>query len=110
MARKRWTVRSASDRGVEEFVRRYGHPRQEARDRRHPRHQIRAGEAMSTRSLFSAAALLIGLTALAAPTHAADKLRVGKSVGTAWTFMPLDVGLHEGIFTKYGVDLEVANF
>ncbi|HXE29610.1 MAG TPA: ABC transporter substrate-binding protein [Stellaceae bacterium] len=67
---------------------------------------------MSARHLFSfsAAAFLVGLTALAAPSHAADKLRVGKSVGTAWTFMPLDVGLHEGIFTKYGVDLEVANF
>ena len=67
---------------------------------------------MSARHLFSfsAAAFLVGLTALAAPSHAADKLRVGKSVGTAWTFMPLDIGLHEGIFVKYGVDLEVANF
>ena len=59
---------------------------------------------------FFAAALLIGLTALAAPSHAADKLRVGKSVGTAWTFTPLDVGIHEGIFAKYGIDVEIANF
>jgi ABC-type nitrate/sulfonate/bicarbonate transport system substrate-binding protein len=65
---------------------------------------------MSARHVFSVAALLIGLTALAPPTHAADKLRVGKSVGTAWTFFPLDVGLHEGIFAKYGVDVEIANF
>jgi NitT/TauT family transport system substrate-binding protein len=65
---------------------------------------------VSARRLAIAAALFIGLTALAPPTHAADKLRVGKSVGTAWTFMPLDIGLHEGIFVKYGVDLEVANF
>jgi NitT/TauT family transport system substrate-binding protein len=48
--------------------------------------------------------------ALAQPGHAADKVRVGKSVGTAWTFTPLDVGLHEGIFAKYGIDLEIAAF
>jgi NitT/TauT family transport system substrate-binding protein len=60
--------------------------------------------------LVAAAALLIGLTALAPAARAADKLRVGKSVGTSWTFTPLDVGLHEGFFAKYGVDLEIANF
>lgn len=55
---------------------------------------------------------LVGVVALAlaAPSDAADKLRAGKAVGTGWTFMPLDVGLHEGIFAKYGVEVEVANF
>jgi ABC-type nitrate/sulfonate/bicarbonate transport system substrate-binding protein len=56
------------------------------------------------------AALLIGLAALTPPTHAADKIRVGKAVGTSWTFTPLDVGMHEGIFAKYGVEVEIANF
>src|SRR6185437_3916312 len=55
------------------------------------------------------AAIASALT-LALPAHAADKVRVGKSVGTAWTFTPLDVGLHEGIFAKYGIDLEIAAF
>jgi len=55
-------------------------------------------------------ATLCALIFAAPPGKAADKLRVGKSVGTAWTFMPLDIGQHEGIFAKYGVDLEVANF
>src|SRR5579863_1319131 len=55
---------------------------------------------------------LVGVVALtlAAPSHAADKLRAAKAVGTGWTFMPLDVGQHEGIFAKYGVEMEVANF
>jgi ABC-type nitrate/sulfonate/bicarbonate transport system substrate-binding protein len=65
---------------------------------------------MSPRRLFSTAAMIIGLTALASPSQAADKLRIGKSVGTSWTFMPLDVGTHEGIFAKYGIELEIANF
>ncbi len=65
---------------------------------------------MSVCRLVSAAALLIGLTALVSPTDAAEKLRIGKSVGTSWTFTPLDVGTHEGIFAKYGIELEVANF
>ena len=53
---------------------------------------------------------LLAIFALTAAAHAADQIRVGKSVGTSWTFMPLDVGLHEGIFAKYGVELEIANF
>jgi ABC-type nitrate/sulfonate/bicarbonate transport system substrate-binding protein len=65
---------------------------------------------VSGRRLASLAALLIGLAALTPPTHAADKIRVGKAVGTSWTFTPLDVGMHEGIFAKYGVEVEIANF
>src|SRR5579884_1443768 len=61
-----------------------------------------------SRSLALAALALAA--ALALPAYAADKVVVGKSVGTAWTFTPLDVGLHEGIFAKYGIDLEIAAF
>jgi NitT/TauT family transport system substrate-binding protein len=53
---------------------------------------------------------LLAILVLTAAGRAADQIRVGKSVGTSWTFMPLDVGLHEGIFAKYGVELEIANF
>ena len=59
---------------------------------------------MSLRRLVAATAIIIGLTALASPGYAADKIRVGKSVGTSWTFMPLDVGMEEGIYAKYGID------
>jgi ABC-type nitrate/sulfonate/bicarbonate transport system substrate-binding protein len=53
----------------------------------------------------------IALTALTlSSAQAADKLRVGKSVGTTWTFIQLDVGMKEGIFAKYGIDLEMASF
>jgi ABC-type nitrate/sulfonate/bicarbonate transport system substrate-binding protein len=48
--------------------------------------------------------------ALASGAHAADKVRVGKAVGTAWTFTPVDVGIKEGIFAKYGIDAEIAAF
>ncbi len=37
----------------------------------------------------------------------ADKIRLGKSQGGAWTFLPADIGLSQGIFAKYGLDIEV---
>ena len=57
-----------------------------------------------------ATAAIAAALALVLPAHAADKVRVGKAVGTAWTFTPLDVGVKEGIFAKYGVDVEIAAF
>lgn len=66
---------------------------------------------MRTIRVASVATLAIATAlAFALPARAADKVRVGKSVGTAWTFTPLDVGLQEGIFAKYGIDLEIAAF
>ncbi len=53
------------------------------------------------------AALLIGA---AAGARAADKLRVGKAVGTSWAFTPVDVGIAQGIFAKYGLEIEITNF
>lgn len=48
---------------------------------------------------------------IAAPAAmAADMLHVGKSVGTTWTFIQLDVGVQEGIFARYGLDVEIVNF
>ena len=37
---------------------------------------------------------------------AAQTLRVGKSVPEAFSFVPLDVGMRNGLFKKYGVDIE----
>jgi ABC-type nitrate/sulfonate/bicarbonate transport system substrate-binding protein len=62
-------------------------------------------------STYRFGAIVIAAAVLAASNaSAADKLRVGKSVGTTWTFIQLDVGLQQGIFAKYGIDLEVAAF
>ena len=58
---------------------------------------------------FAIAALLLGAT-LATTTQAADKVRVGKAVGTAWIFTPVEVGVQQGIFAKYGIDAESAAF
>lgn len=59
---------------------------------------------------FAALAALFLAAALIAPAQAADKVCVGKAVGTAWTFTPIDVGIKEGIFAKYGLDVESAAF
>ncbi|HEV8014222.1 MAG TPA: ABC transporter substrate-binding protein [Stellaceae bacterium] len=53
---------------------------------------------------------LFAVAALASAAHAADRVRVGKAVGTAWTFTPIDIGIKEGLFAKYGLDVEIANF
>jgi ABC-type nitrate/sulfonate/bicarbonate transport system substrate-binding protein len=42
--------------------------------------------------------------------HAAEKLLVGKSIGAAFTYVPLDVGVSQGIFHKQGIDVEIYNF
>jgi ABC-type nitrate/sulfonate/bicarbonate transport system substrate-binding protein len=63
-----------------------------------------------TRFAALAAVVLVLGAALIAPAHAADKVRVGKAVGTAWTFTPIDVGIKQGIFAKYGLDVESAAF
>ncbi len=47
------------------------------------------------------------LCAMLAPSWAADKLHLGKAVGTQWAFIPLDVGVEEGIFAKYGLDVDI---
>jgi ABC-type nitrate/sulfonate/bicarbonate transport system substrate-binding protein len=52
-------------------------------------------------------AFLCCLVALVvAPANAAETLRVGKAVATAWTFTPLDVGMQTGIFAKNGIEIK----
>ena len=55
-------------------------------------------------TLISAAALLV----FAGGAHAADKLRVAKSVDLSWEFTSLNVGVEEGIFAKYNLDVDVS--
>jgi len=40
----------------------------------------------------------------------AETLRAGKAFPTAFGFVPLDVGVREGIFKKYGLDVEITSF
>jgi ABC-type nitrate/sulfonate/bicarbonate transport system substrate-binding protein len=40
-------------------------------------------------------------------TAHADKLRVAKPANT-WTFIPVDVGMAQGIFAKYDIELEIS--
>jgi len=59
-----------------------------------------------------AACLLAGylVTVHGAGIAAAEALRVGKSVSQAFGFVPLDVGVRNGIFEKNGLDIEILNF
>jgi NitT/TauT family transport system substrate-binding protein len=43
-----------------------------------------------------------------APARALDKVHVGTAVAL-WAFLPLQVGQDEGIWQKYGIDLEITN-
>jgi ABC-type nitrate/sulfonate/bicarbonate transport system substrate-binding protein len=38
---------------------------------------------------------------------AADTVRIGKAQGAAWTFLPADIGVDEGIFARYGITAEI---
>ena len=56
--------------------------------------------------VFAALFALAPLTA----THAAEKLRVGKAVPEAFSFVPLDVGMQKGLFAKHNVEVESIGF
>lgn len=52
----------------------------------------------------------LAFAAASGTAQALDKLKVAKSVATADTFTPLDVGKHAGIWKKNGLDLEILIF
>ena len=41
--------------------------------------------------------------------QATDRVRVAKAQGSAWTFLPLDIGIEQGFFARQGLDIEIAN-
>jgi ABC-type nitrate/sulfonate/bicarbonate transport system substrate-binding protein len=53
------------------------------------------------------AALLLGPSFAAS---AAEKLRVGKAVPEAFSFVPVDIGIRKGIFARHGLELESISF
>jgi NitT/TauT family transport system substrate-binding protein len=66
------------------------------------------------RRVMRTAALMLVLSAgaafLASPLAAAEKLRVGKAVPEAFSFVPLDIGMRKGIFAKNGLEIESIAF
>ena len=59
---------------------------------------------------LAAFALVIGVIGLSPGARAADTLKVGKAIAVGFTFVPLDVGMHAGIFKKYGLDIQSIAF
>lgn len=62
----------------------------------------RLGHAVVAAALVAAATLR--------PANAAETVHVGKAVPTAFTFTPLDIGVRQGIFAKFGLDVQIVNF
>jgi NitT/TauT family transport system substrate-binding protein len=69
---------------------------------------------MSGRTILGgllAVAALVGVTSGGVTSAAAEEtLRVGKAVGQAFTFLPLDLGIKAGIFKKHGFTVESTAF
>jgi NitT/TauT family transport system substrate-binding protein len=63
---------------------------------------------VSRRKTFILVFTLVCVTA-AAPA-AAETLRVGKAVAEAFSFVPLDIGIHKGFFKQNGLDIEETAF
>ncbi len=65
----------------------------------------------TTRTVLGiAAGLATAICLLSAPASAADKLRVGKAVPEAFSFVPVDIGIRTGIFKKNNLDIESIAF
>jgi ABC-type nitrate/sulfonate/bicarbonate transport system substrate-binding protein len=65
------------------------------------------------RPLPRIAAAVIAFAAAFAPSihaRADETLRVGKAVPEAFSFVPLDVGIQQGIFKQYGLDVQPTAF
>jgi ABC-type nitrate/sulfonate/bicarbonate transport system substrate-binding protein len=61
-------------------------------------------------SHFGCVLLIAALAPLGAATARADDLiHVGKAQGTAWTFLPIDIGIEQGFFAKQGLNVDSAD-
>src|SRR5438093_62280 len=64
---------------------------------------------MTHRSLLAVVAAAC-LALVGTQVVAQEKLRVGKAVAEAFAFVPLDVGVSQGIFKRRGVDVDITSF
>ncbi|HWE76262.1 MAG TPA: ABC transporter substrate-binding protein [Stellaceae bacterium] len=62
---------------------------------------------ISIRSLVLGAAFLATALTDASSAHAADKIRAGKAINVIWAMIPLDIGAQQGLFAKYGIDVDI---
>jgi NitT/TauT family transport system substrate-binding protein len=53
------------------------------------------------------AVAVLGALLVAPPAQAADAIRAGKAINVIWAMVPVDIGVQEGLFAKYGVDVEI---
>ena len=61
---------------------------------------------LRARQIALATLVLLAVHGLSAPAAHGELLRVGKAVPEAFSFVPLDVGMHFGFFKKYGIQIE----
>jgi ABC-type nitrate/sulfonate/bicarbonate transport system substrate-binding protein len=54
--------------------------------------------------------LATALLVAAGPAGALEKLRVGKAVPEAFSFVPLDIGMKKGLFQKHGIEADSIAF
>jgi ABC-type nitrate/sulfonate/bicarbonate transport system substrate-binding protein len=52
----------------------------------------------------------VALLAASGPAFAADKIRAGKAVQVSFPMSIMDLGVQEGIFAKYDIDLDITSF
>jgi ABC-type nitrate/sulfonate/bicarbonate transport system substrate-binding protein len=56
----------------------------------------------------SSALLAAAVLVAALPARAEDTVRAAKAVGSQFVYAPLDVGVEQGIFAKYGIRVEIS--
>ena len=73
---------------------------------------MRQSKALLNRMVTRSAVVVFVLAsvAFAGSAQANTKVRVGKAIGEAFSFTPLDVGIETGIFKKHGIDVEKYDF
>lgn len=59
---------------------------------------------------LTAAVALVAVTLGSSVGAGAETLRVGKAGRTAFSFVPVDVGVKQGFFKKHGLDIEISSF
>jgi ABC-type nitrate/sulfonate/bicarbonate transport system substrate-binding protein len=81
------------------------------RGREEQRRNGMAGRGPFGRSFLLTFAAAVALLMTLGAARAADPvLRVGKAFAGVFDFVPVDVGVHEGFFTKRGLDVKIFNF
>lgn len=66
-----------------------------------------SGARVSCFAVLIASLVTVAFSGLA---HAETKIRVGKAISEAFSFVPLDVGIETGIFKKHGLEIEEYDF